>query len=734
MQLFKRLLLSYFPDALVKDSFNPASMFISFISAKDFFTIIDRKIIENYKLNLFDLSMDIFEWKLWLWTHKDMMQSKMTDTYYSYIAAANFNWYKFYTVWNTATAMTLLCSLYFYESFDKWDETLLVDALYAFYLLTFLFASRLKVFPEVDEKSDFQWFVDLYFNFYEIVISQLKHKVTKKQIQELRTKMLTNIEVFFMMFYYEKRVNELYLSSENKAYFNDFYQWIFWPQLSAVQKNFMQNMEKITSDSKFSEVEEVLLFDVVPADIHLKYLFLETDVSEIVSNVIANVYDRKILDKKLTSLMKNEEDLNFILDYVTDPDNFKKWFFKWVKQYVSHMRLQDKDSYEELDEMMSEIGDDMDKLDQMQIPASIKKESKIMEQLLNFYVTYLWWLSISRADTFFLRFFKWGLVPELVQYFDIHLKTNESIEYCGMSHVLYVKNQAYYQFVNKKIREWKEKFFIPATPIKSDTVKATGFLMKSEDEIALTTLLQDCNPQLWKLYVKNKALLDWFQAQYSSNISSLIQLSSNEFVYNYYEPIFWNFQLWENVLKILQNAFTDQDIVRLKNSLYAFDVQLFREAISMLPWKNFKKIYNDSVMLQHLSLIRETLFGFLIYYRYLQMLQESENGKKNLDLSLLKRVYISKVLNWDESLYSAWCKLIDTLLEQVWSAFSLFVEFDDNKEFFSILKENRLDFLKKLWKKSEVEKLLSFSFEDLLWLRWVLKHITYYNKRYLIPN
>jgi hypothetical protein len=58
----------------------------------------------------------------------------------------------------------------------------------------------------------------------------------------------------------------------------------------------------------------------------------------------------------------------------------------------------------------------------------------------------------------------------------------------------------------------------------------------------------------------------------------------------------------------MQNAFTDQDVVRLKNSLYAFDVQLFREVISMIPWKNFKKIYNDSVILQQLSLLRETLF------------------------------------------------------------------------------------------------------------------------------
>ena len=736
MQLFRRLLLSYFPDSLAKDSFNPASMFISFISAKDFFTIIDRKIIENYKLNLFDLSVDIFEWKLWLWVHKDMMQSKMTDAYYSYIAAANFNGYKFYNIWNTANAMTLLCSLYLYESFDKWEENIFVDALYTFYLLTFLFAARIKVFPWEDEKSDFNWFIDLYFNFFEIVTSQLKHKISKENIQKLRTKMLVHIDIFFMMFYYEKRVNGIYIDSDrlSKNYYNEFYQWLFWTQLSVIQKNFLQNREKITIDSKFSEIEENLLFEIAPADIHLKYLFLETDVSDVISCLISNVFDKNILDKKLTELMKNEEDLDFILDYVTDPDNFKKWFFKWVKQYVSRMRLENQDSYDELDEMMSEIWDDINKLDEMQIPASIKKESKIMEQFLNFYVSYLGWLSISRADTFFFRFFKWKLVPELMQYFDVRFKTDQAIQYSWMSHLVYTKNQAYYQFVNKKIHSWKEKFFIPAWPIKSDWVKATAYLLKSEDEIALTTLLQDCNPRIWKLYVKNKALLDRFQAQYSEMISPMIKLSTNDFVYQYYEPIFSNFKLWENVLKILQNAFTDQDVVRLKNSLYAFDVQLFREVISMLPWKKFQSLYNDTVMLQHLALLRETLFWFLIYYRYLQNVQEQDKEKTKYNLTLLKKTYILHILNRDSSLFTVWSKLIDTLLEQFGAAFSIFVEFDDNKEFFSILKENRMEFLKKLWKKSELEKENSFSIEDYLRLRWVLKHITYYNKRYLIPS
>lgn len=548
--------------------------------------------------------------------------------------------------------------------------------------------------------------------------------------------MLSHIEIFFMMFHYYKRVNQLLIPAlkNNNNKYADFYQRLFWPQPTAIQKSFLNNFEKITSSSEFGITEETLLFDVVPADIQLKYIFLETDTSEVVTSLISNIFDKKLLDKKLTWIIKNESELDFIIDYVTDPDNFKKWFFKWVKQYISHTRLANQDSYDELDEMMSEIWDDIDKLDQMQIPASIKKESKIMEQFLNFYVSYIWGLSISRADTFFFRFFKPNLASELIQYFDIHLKSQESINYAWISHVSYIKNNAYYQFVNKKIRSGKEKFFIPATPIKTEPINATAFLMQSSDEIALTTLLQDCNPRINKLYVKNKALLNRFQSQYAEEITPLIQNSSNNFVYSYYEPIFSRFKLWENVLKILENAFTEQDIVRLKNSLYIFDVQLFRYVMKIFPRKKFQSIYSDNIIIQNLALMRETLFWFLVYYQYLELIQKSGNKWKNIDLNLLKKIYILHILHWDGSLLQVWFNLIDTLLKQFWIALSTFVEFDDNKEFFSILRENRIDFVDKLWKKSEQEQISSFSIEDLLRLRWVFKHITYYNKRYLIPN
>ncbi|MBU0626826.1 hypothetical protein KKG31_03350 [Patescibacteria group bacterium] len=45
---------------------------------------------------------------------------------------------------------------------------------------------------------------------------------------------------------------------------------------------------------------------------------------------------------------------------------------------------------------MSSIGDDMSNLDNFKIPERIKKESKIMEKILNFYITLIGGFWVSR--------------------------------------------------------------------------------------------------------------------------------------------------------------------------------------------------------------------------------------------------------------------------------------------------------------------------------------------------
>lgn len=81
MKLFRRLLMSLLPEELVQHEMNPAGMFLSFVSPKHFFSVINRKIVENYKLNLFDIALDSFEVKVGF---GDVPTLKVKDVNYYY--------------------------------------------------------------------------------------------------------------------------------------------------------------------------------------------------------------------------------------------------------------------------------------------------------------------------------------------------------------------------------------------------------------------------------------------------------------------------------------------------------------------------------------------------------------------------------------------------------------------------------------------------------------------------
>jgi len=64
MKLFRRLLLSLFPEELTANAQHPVTMFLSLISPKQVFSLIFRRVIENYKLNFYDIALDPFEVKV----------------------------------------------------------------------------------------------------------------------------------------------------------------------------------------------------------------------------------------------------------------------------------------------------------------------------------------------------------------------------------------------------------------------------------------------------------------------------------------------------------------------------------------------------------------------------------------------------------------------------------------------------------------------------------------------
>ena len=95
MKLFRRVLLSLFPEELTANTQHPVSMFLSLVSPKQFFSLIHRRVTENFRLNLYDIALDPFEIKIGF-GDQPTLQVKDIDQYYAYGVVAQINGWNFY--------------------------------------------------------------------------------------------------------------------------------------------------------------------------------------------------------------------------------------------------------------------------------------------------------------------------------------------------------------------------------------------------------------------------------------------------------------------------------------------------------------------------------------------------------------------------------------------------------------------------------------------------------------
>lgn len=279
MQLFKRVLLSLFPDEIVAQTINPASMFISFISTKEFFSVINRKIVENYKLNLFDVTLDPFEFKIGFGEQPNI-KPKDIDTYYSYCATANLNGYRFFSPANISNNLALVVALYVKDVFRHHPPEYYLNFLYTIFLLSFIFMGRLKIFPHKDKEKNYNRFVEVMFSFYEFVFQQTGKKADPTVIKTLKKELLNQIEIFLMLFSVYKNLNEIFVQPQ--ATDTDIYAWLFYDELKADSKSiyaeFIANHKEYTGKKNFSAIETRIMQSVLPADILLRYLFIDSDM------------------------------------------------------------------------------------------------------------------------------------------------------------------------------------------------------------------------------------------------------------------------------------------------------------------------------------------------------------------------------------------------------------------------------------------------------------------------
>lgn len=392
--------MSLFPKEVGNQGINPAGMFISFISAKQFFSLVNRKIVENYKLNLFDIALDPFEVKIGF-GDKPAIKVKDIDFYYAYCSAANLNGYRFYNPSNTANIMAMVSSIYCKDHFAKKDAIYFTHLLFTIYLLTFIFFARIKVFPYETQEQNYNWFIEVFFSFYKVVFAKTQKKISDKRFAEIKKDLLKEAELFFALFYFYKNINSV-LEVEYLAE-KELHTWLFYDEIKKGQykelvKDYIDHADTYAHMSIFGTTEKHIIDLLLPADILIRYVFNAEDIFDTVNTVCTTVFDKKKCDKYLASFLQNGDKFEQFMQYILSFSNLKKNFFKGMQKFVLH-KFRTKQEYdveteEEINEFMSAIGEaeDMDNVQdikQFQVPEKIRQESQAMEKLINFYVTFV---------------------------------------------------------------------------------------------------------------------------------------------------------------------------------------------------------------------------------------------------------------------------------------------------------------------------------------------------------
>jgi hypothetical protein len=143
---------------------------------------------------------------------------------------------------------------------------------------------------------------------------------------------------------------------------------------------------------------------------------------------------------------------------------------------------------------------------------------------------------------------------------------------------------------------------------------------------------------------------------------------------------------------------------------------------------NLKNTIDDSLILSLYGTIRETLFWFVLLYTYLNKEEKKTIRDKAPMLILL---YAKDNLLTD--IFWVWEQVYDALYQTVMELqplLELWCWLDDNVQFFELFVKNWKSYISK----KRVDTLYKdLSIDDIVWFRGLLKNITYYNKRFVIP-
>ncbi len=738
--LFKKILSSFFSkESMLQMGMNPASMFVSFISSRQFFWLINRRMTEHYKLNLLDINLDSFDIKIGF-GDDPTVTVKNIDIYYAYNSSANFVGYKSYSPNIIATGLSMFFASQTVKIFDDEIDIYFTNFIYTIYFLSFLFIAHIKVFPEASQQEQFDRFVTLFRSFYEFIFENTKQKLDPKALQRIKILFTDDLKTMFSLFHSMKELNSYFTVAQTDH--KEFVSWLLAWELhhkthGNTAKKYLELYDTLSQTTVLSSLEKEIIDLIVPADIIIKYLFGDGEWKMVAKHILSSIYPPEDYQDLLKNFIYHGEKAKDIIEISTNFTALKKNFFFWLQNYIKakiHNITQSSEiapviweNFEEsIDEFLSYLSDS-DQIDLTALPKNIQVQSITFDKLINFYISFVGGLWIARGDSGALRVQQPWLLGSLIKRYPLFGSTPDTIQFYSDYFRYYEKNVFYYQYIFNHVRSGKESFILPtqASVVPHDY---NIFVIQLLHESYRSILLQDANHSDIKLFIKKAEILTIFKDFFGESISSLLKLSPDDLI----QELFSYLDITKDdttLIPLLQQSLGESHISNIKDRMYCVDFRLYRTFIDALVERNIEKHFDAPLLVMFYATLKETLFGFLLFMQYVRSCEESH--QKDYKSSVLISLYCQHILHatiWSQIIIS---ELISETLTHYTEILSLWILFDDNQDYMYIGFNSWNSWIEHHHITDIITKL---SDEDIVWFRWFLKHISYYNKRFLIPN
>ena len=736
MNLFRKLLFNIFPSNF--HIWAGGKMFVSLVSAKDFFSLVIKKSIENYKVNNFDIAIDPFDIKIWIW-EEIAVKPKDVDFYYSYASAAHYNGYRFFTVSNLATNLAMIAWHQNRKLFHKSEYSTYINYILSVYLMCYIFASGIKSFPNFEHEDEYdlqnqqyKWFLDVFFGFWDMIMSESKIKIKPERFAQIKKEMTMNLQIFFGIFYTVRMLNNGLLSedeTENQEYFERLLTQKSTANIDSISVFIDNYRDYIYSDSFDTVQQKIAISIVCPYDIHIKYFYNQENAFDVNDLLVDKIFDSNKINEFLESFLVNDSKFEDFCIYISDINNIKNTFFGGVNNYISQNENNKKRSVEEMidewaeDESFLAPENMISKLEQI-----MKNEMMTTQWIIDFYIKYVWSLRVGRWDNFFVKRFRKWLIDNI--YDQISQKWEQQLDlYNAKLNNIYIKNNFYYDsfFDSLRYKKWNIKIPLMIDGDYEELALDLARIYKS----SIATIFQDISIRDNKIYTSNKKILKHFQDNFADDIITIVNSQPHRLISYIYGPTISLISKSPKVHtsidldKIIQESLNIADISRLKDSLYVIDMHIRRDMVlSLSENTNISQMYDWLQLVSISATLRENIFWLLLLIKYLQTIEKKE--KINLMISRLLDIYIQEVLfvEWVDELHDSIYKILgkyDYYLDlRIWM--------DENTQYLKVFLDSRSAHLYNLYNDLDA----SIWYEDIIWLKWYLRNISYYNKRVLV--